>query len=284
MKKWDLNMFTIASAETKTINLEKNKVWKCSVCGYIHKGNEPPEECPQCSSSCKEYSELKDKQKLKFDGEKFDVLLINGSSHRGHNTSVLVDSAEKSLKRKGVSFRRFNLNELDIQHCWCCYSMRDSACTYPCRNQLDDAPALHDMLVNSRAVIVASPINWNNMSSRLKDFLDRLTCLQNLYLLKKEGLTTGKVVGILVNGHEDGGIKTAMDIFLYFQQMGFVLAPFGFVYRTHGLQYNSKTDNDFFKDDKILKKEIEGIVINVVETMNQDLETELKNRIVPISE
>ena len=277
-------MFTIAPAETKGINLQKSKVWKCSVCGYIHRGNEPPEECPQCSSSSKEYSELKDKQKLKFDGEKFDVLLINGSSHKGHNTRVLVDSAEKVLKRKGVSYRRFNLNELDIQHCWCCYSMRDSACTYPCRNQLDDAPALHEMIVDSRAVIVASPINWNNMSARLKDFLDRLTCLQNLYLLKKEGLTTGKVAGILVNGHEDGGIKTVMDIFLYFQQMGFVLAPFGFTYRTHGLQYNAKTDNDFFKDDEILKKEVEGVVSNVIETMKQDLETKLKDRIAPVSE
>lgn len=140
------------------------------------------------------------------------------------------------------------------------------------------------MAVNSRAVIIASPINWNNMSARLKDFLDRLTCLQNLYLLKKEGLTTGKVVGIIVNGHEDGGVKTAMDIFLYFQQMGFVLAPFGFTYKTHGVQYNAKTDNEFFKNNKRLKKEVEGIVSNVIETMNQDLETKLRDKIVPVSE
>ena len=66
-------MSTIASVETKRINLQKSKVWKCSVCGYIYKGEEPPEECSQCSSSSKEYSELKDKQKLKFDGEKFDI-------------------------------------------------------------------------------------------------------------------------------------------------------------------------------------------------------------------
>lgn len=277
-------MFSIASVEMKKISLQKSKTWKCSVCGYIHTGNEPPEECPQCSSSFKEYSELKDKQKLKYDGEKFEVLLINGSSHRGHNTGFLVDLAEKALKRKGVNYRRLNLNELDIQHCWCCYSMRDSACTYPCRNQLDDAPALHEMIVDSRAVIIGSPINWNNMSARLKDFLDRLTCLQNLYLLKKEGLTTGKVVGILVNGHEDGGVKTAMDIFLYFQQMGYVLAPFGFIYATHGAQYNSKTDNDFFKNDKRLKKDVEGIISNVIETMNHDLETKLKDRIIPVCE
>ncbi len=277
-------MCTTAYAGTKKTNLQKSKTWKCSVCGYIHEGDEPPEECPQCSSSSKEYSELKDKQKLRYDGKKFDVLLINGSSHRRHNTGVLVDLAEEALKRKGVSYKRFNLNELDIQHCWCCYSMKDSACTYPCRNQLDDAPALHEMIIDSKAVIVASPINWNNMSARLKDLLDRLTCLQNLYLLGKEGLTTGKVVGILVNGHEDGGIKTAMDIFLYFQQMGYVLAPFGFIYRTHGAQYNAKTDNKFFENDERLKKEVEGVVGNVIETMKQDLETKLRDKILPVSE
>ena len=26
------------------------KKWKCSVCGYIHKGDEPPEKCPVCSA------------------------------------------------------------------------------------------------------------------------------------------------------------------------------------------------------------------------------------------
>ena len=168
---------------------------------------------------------------------------------------------------------------------------------------MDDAPALHEMLVQAKAVIVASPINWNNMSARLKDFLDRTTCLQNLGLLKKPSLTTNKTVGIFVNGHEDGAVKTAMDIFVYFQQMGFILAPFGFTYRTHGAQYPAETDNSFFqKDQKLekeiegvvnnivnlmkqkLKKEIEGVVKNVVNLMNQKLEKKLKGKIVSVCE
>lgn len=265
-----------ARAEAKKSGTQ-NKLWKCSVCGYVHGGISPPKECPQCSSSSGEFSELSD-------GKKFDVLLVNGSSHRSHNTNILMELAEKALGKKGASYRRFDLNGLDIRHCWCCYSMGDSACTYPCRNQLDDMPALHEMIVDAKAVIIASPINWNNMSARLKDFLDRLTCIQNLYLLKKEGLTTGKTVGILVNGHEDGAVKTAMDIFLYFQQMGYVLAPFGFGYRTHGMQYNAKTDNKFFMEDAELKREVDGVVSNVVETIKQDLETKLKNKIVPVCE
>ena len=55
--------------------------------------------------------------------------------------------------------------------------------------------------------------------------LDRTTCMLNLYPLKKPGLTEAKVAGILVCGHEDGGIKTAMDIFLNFPQMGYILSP-----------------------------------------------------------
>ena len=30
--------------------------WKCSVCGYVHEGNEPPPKCPSCKNP-KEYYE-----------------------------------------------------------------------------------------------------------------------------------------------------------------------------------------------------------------------------------
>lgn len=261
----------------------KNRTWRCSVCGFLHVGVKPPVECPQCSSSSGEFSE-KGRVRLRYDRKAFDVLLINGSSHRGHNTSILADQAEKALKKKGVSFRRFNLNEWDVQHCWCCYSMRDSACTYPCRNQLDDVPALHEMVLAAKAVIIVSPINWNNMSARLKDFLDRLTCIQNVCLLGKKSMTAGKTLGILINGHEDGALKTAMDIYVYFQQMGYVLAPYGFAYRTHGASHHAEEDRDFFAKDGKLKTEVAGIVNNVVETMGIGLEKKLSGKIICISE
>lgn len=269
---------------SKSLMHGKDKLWKCRVCGYVHKGDRPPDECPQCSSLSKEFLEFREKERLLYDGKKFDILLINGSSHSGHNTDALVDIAEDTIKKRGVSYRRLNLNELEIHHCWCCYSVRDDACTYPCRNLFDDMPALHEMLIDAKATIIASPINWNGMSARLKDFLDRLTCIQNVYLLKKEGLTTGKVFGVLINGHEDGAVKTGMDIFLYFQQMGYVFAPFGFAYRTHGAQFNAKDDAAFFKSDEKLKKNVEGVVNNVIVAMALDLETKLKDRIVPVSE
>ena len=260
------------------------KLWRCTVCGYLHKGDEPPLECPQCSSNAENFVEKGDAQRLLYDGKRFDVLLINGSSHKAHNTGIIAGIAEQALRDKGVSYRRFNLNELEVQHCWCCYSMRDSACTYPCRNQLDDAPALHEMILDAKAVLIVSPINWNNMSARLKDFLDRLTCIQNVCLLGKKSMTCGKVLGIIVNGHEDGALKTAMDIYIYFQQMGYVMAPYGFAYRTHGSTHNAQEDNEYFRTDPKLNKDVEGLVNNLVETMKLGIEKRLEGMIACVSE
>ena len=36
------------------------KKWRCTVCGHIHEGNEPPENCPNCGSGREKFSELKE--------------------------------------------------------------------------------------------------------------------------------------------------------------------------------------------------------------------------------
>lgn len=258
--------------------------WKCTVCGFTFEGERPPRGCPNCHSPAGEFIHDREQEPFLYDGEPFDVLLINGSTHRAGNTSVMTEVAEETLREKGVSYRRFNLNEYRIDHCWCCYAVRAQSCEYPCRNRNDDMHLFHELMAASKAVIVASPINWNTMSARLKIFLDRTTCMQNLYHLKKQGLTEGKVAGILVCGHEDGGIKTAMDIFLNFQQMGYLLAPFGIAYRTHGAEFPSNVDREFFRNDLLMRDYTRGVVNNVVELMRLDPEGHLRGRLIPVSE
>ncbi len=277
-------MSTTVSGEPSPTSLPAGKRWQCQVCGFVVTGDAPPAECPQCSSTGREYLELDGKKKLRYDRQPFDVLVINGSNHRANNTGYMMDLVEEVLKEKGVSYRRYNINEFDIRHCWCCYSMRDNACTYPCRNQLDDMPAFHEMLVAAKAVIIASPINWNNMAARLKDFLDRTNCIQNRYLLKKPGLSEGKIVGVIVSGHEDGATKAAMDIWLYFQQMGYIMAPFGIGYRIHGAQFNTITDHDWLKSDPLVVQKTKGVAHNVVEMLRLDLEGKLKGKLEPVCE
>jgi len=33
------------------------KKWVCSVCGYVHEGDQPPAECPQCKATADKFSE-----------------------------------------------------------------------------------------------------------------------------------------------------------------------------------------------------------------------------------
>lgn len=33
------------------------KKWVCSICGYVHEGNTPPEKCPQCGASQDKFNE-----------------------------------------------------------------------------------------------------------------------------------------------------------------------------------------------------------------------------------
>ncbi|MCX8131956.1 MAG: rubredoxin [Clostridia bacterium] len=34
------------------------KLWKCTVCGYIHEGESAPENCPKCGASKEKFNEL----------------------------------------------------------------------------------------------------------------------------------------------------------------------------------------------------------------------------------
>jgi len=34
--------------------------WRCSVCGYVHEGDAPPEKCPNCSSPKEKFGEIAD--------------------------------------------------------------------------------------------------------------------------------------------------------------------------------------------------------------------------------
>jgi rubrerythrin len=36
------------------------KTWICSVCGYIHEGENPPEKCPQCQAPAEKFNEKQD--------------------------------------------------------------------------------------------------------------------------------------------------------------------------------------------------------------------------------
>lgn len=59
-------------------------------------------------------------------------------------------------------------------------------------------------------------------------------------------------------------------------------AAFG--YRTHGAAYNSKSDFEFFKNDQKLKRDVDGVVNNLIEMMGQDVQGKIRDRLIGVCE
>jgi len=73
------------------------KKWKCTVCGYIHHGEEPPEKCPVCNAPKEKFVEIEDESnnvEMPVRGEtdkpvsRIDALFILMSKHHVHPMSV----------------------------------------------------------------------------------------------------------------------------------------------------------------------------------------------------
>jgi len=47
-----------AATETAAVEAVTVKRWRCSVCGYIHTGDQPPEKCPVCDAPKKMFLEI----------------------------------------------------------------------------------------------------------------------------------------------------------------------------------------------------------------------------------
>ena len=45
------------------------KKWVCSVCGYVHEGDTPPDVCPTCKAPGSKFSEMKGDVKLAAEHE-----------------------------------------------------------------------------------------------------------------------------------------------------------------------------------------------------------------------
>ena len=46
------------------------KKWECTVCGYIHEGNEPPDKCPVCGAGKEKFVEITEEPAEKQKGKK----------------------------------------------------------------------------------------------------------------------------------------------------------------------------------------------------------------------
>ncbi len=66
----------------------------------VEHGENIPWRCPVCHSLSHEFVPEEDRVHLAYDSKKFNVLLINGSTHRSGNTGYMADLAEEVLHER----------------------------------------------------------------------------------------------------------------------------------------------------------------------------------------
>lgn len=47
-------------APKPSLDAESSKKWRCTVCGYVHRGSEPPETCPVCGADRSQFVQVDD--------------------------------------------------------------------------------------------------------------------------------------------------------------------------------------------------------------------------------
>jgi multimeric flavodoxin WrbA len=88
---------------------------------------------------------------------------------------------------------------------------------------------------HSDGFIFATPVNWFNMSSPMKHFIDWITSLEEDAGRYKT--TGGKPAAIVAHCHSDGGNQAAMSLVGPLLHMGVMIPPFCAFYRN---KYGSK--------------------------------------------
>ncbi|HHT75853.1 MAG TPA: NAD(P)H-dependent oxidoreductase [Methanomassiliicoccaceae archaeon] len=97
------------------------------------------------------------------------VLGIAGSPRRGGNTELLLDAALQGAAEGGADVRKIVLSTLSYSGCISCGGC-DDGCSCVVDDDLKD---VHHLIERADAIILASPIYFEGLSSQLKAMIDR---------------------------------------------------------------------------------------------------------------
>lgn len=69
-------------------------LWKCSVCGYMHEGDNPPAACPKCGAPAEKFNALSE--------EEADKVYASDRTNDIHMEIINLTMAIKELAEEGI--------------------------------------------------------------------------------------------------------------------------------------------------------------------------------------
>ena len=156
------------------------------------------------------------------------IILVNGSPRKDGNTARLLQVAAEGAKEIG-DIKIIHLIDYKIFPCVGCVSDEEKLCRYPCVIE-DDMKEIYEQIIYSDGMIFASPIYWYSPSGIMKNFIDRLTALENMVIHEGRSRLEGKVCGVIAVGNDSGSIQLISTLLTTFVTMGFVIPPWSVAY------------------------------------------------------
>lgn len=102
------------------------------------------------------------------------ILGVVGSPRKKGNTSILMQEALKPFKMNNIETKLVFLDDYNISDCRGCEGCKK---TYKCVID-DDMQKLYPDILDSDAIILASPTYFYNISADMKAFIDRCYCFE----------------------------------------------------------------------------------------------------------
>ncbi|MHA1381767.1 MAG: flavodoxin family protein [Candidatus Helarchaeota archaeon] len=139
------------------------------------------------------------------------ILHISGSPRKNSNTDYLLKSMIPYTKGEFIKLSNYNI--LPCKACWAC--QKSGKCI------IDDemSDILIPKLIYSDAIILGSPVFFNNVSAQLKAFIDRTWAIR--------GKLRNKIAGAVVVGRKYGLENAVTAINAFFLKHEMILANRG---------------------------------------------------------
>ncbi len=157
------------------------------------------------------------------------VVGILGSPRRYGSSFKGLMLALKAAERFGAQTEFYHLYQLEIKPCLGCVSEDVKACKYPCVIE-DDMKRLYDALVEADGFILATPVYWYSPSGVMKNFIDRLTALENMIHIDGKSWLDGKVAGFIATGNDSGAMMAVAQMMVIMNSMGVIIPPWSMAY------------------------------------------------------
>ncbi len=139
------------------------------------------------------------------------VLYISGSPRKNSNTDYLLDIARSIT---GGEF--IKLADCDIAPCTSCWGCRKSGM---CTTHDDMTEILIPKLLDCSALVIGSPVYFNNVSAQVKAFMDRTWCVRDRL--------ANRIGGAIVVGRRYGAESAITAIHSYFTKLEMIPANRG---------------------------------------------------------